>query len=90
MEEAMGKLDLTEEEATPLVLDDIDEGARQTWAIARKVLNRNLLHIQMISNALRPAWGNPRGLAFRPVGKNTFVAEFETQRDRDRVWEGSP
>ena len=33
MEEAMGKLDLTEEEATPLVLDDIDEGARKIWAI---------------------------------------------------------
>ena len=28
MEEAMGKLDLTEEEATPLILDDVDDGAR--------------------------------------------------------------
>ncbi|KAE8801707.1 Alanyl-tRNA synthetase [Hordeum vulgare] len=24
------------------------------------------------------------------MGENTFLAEFETQRDRDRIWEGSP
>ena len=41
----MGKLDLTEEEATPLILDDVDDGARPIWAIAGKVLRRNLLHI---------------------------------------------
>ena len=90
MEEAMGKLDLTEEEATPRILDDVDDGARPTWAIAGKVLHRNFLHIQTIANALRPAWGNPRGLVFRSAGENIFVVEFETQRDRDRVWEGSP
>ena len=86
----MGKLDLTEEEETPLVLDDDDSGSRQFWAIACKVLHRNLLHIQTIANALRPAWGNPRRLVFRPAGENMFIAEFESQRDRDRVWEGSP
>ena len=86
----MGKLYLTEEEATPLILDDVDDGARPTWAIAGKVLHRNLLHIQTIANALRPAWGNPRGLVFRSAGENIFVAEFETQRDHDRVLEGSP
>ena len=64
MEEAMGKLDLTEEEATPLILDDVNDGARPIWVIAGKVLHRNLLHIQPIANALRPAWGNPRGLMF--------------------------
>nr|XP_020148000.1 uncharacterized protein LOC109733210 [Aegilops tauschii subsp. strangulata] len=90
MEDAMGKLDLTEEEATPLILDDVDDGARPVWAIAGKVLHWNLLHIQTIANALRPAWGNPRGLVFRSAGENIFVAEFETQRDRDRVWDGSP
>lgn len=90
MEEAMSKLGITEEEATPLVIDDDVPDAAPKWLIAEKVLFRNLFHIQTISNALRPAWGNPRGLIFRPLGENMFVAEFETQRDRDRVWEGSP
>jgi hypothetical protein len=90
MEEAMGKLDLTEEEAVPLVLNDVDEGAKPKWMLAGKILYRNVFHIQTISSALRPAWGNPRGLEFRSVGENMFVAEFESQRDRDRVRDGSP
>nr|XP_045084733.1 uncharacterized protein LOC123494119 [Aegilops tauschii subsp. strangulata] len=90
LEEQLGKLDISEEEATPLVLDDRVEGAAEKWLIAGKVLHRNILHIQTISNALRPAWGNPKGLSFRIGGENMFVAEFATKRDRDRVWEGSP
>ena len=82
LEEQLGKLDITEEEAAPLVVDDRVDGAPEKWIVAAKVLHRNLLHIQTISNALRPA--------FRIVGENTFVAEFATKRDRDRVWDGSP
>ncbi|KAI4970714.1 hypothetical protein ZWY2020_001628 [Hordeum vulgare] len=88
--EALGKLDITEEEATPLVLDDRDEGIQERWMLAGKVLHRRVLHIQTIISALRPAWGNPKGLVFRSVGENMFVAEFASQRDRDRVWEGAP
>ncbi|KAE8779653.1 hypothetical protein D1007_47222 [Hordeum vulgare] len=90
MEEALGKLDISEEEATPLIIDDSDEGSPQKWLIAGKVLFRNLLHIRTIQSALRPAWGNPQGLIFRSLGENMFAAEFESKRDRDRVWEGSP
>ncbi|KAE8808832.1 hypothetical protein D1007_14578 [Hordeum vulgare] len=90
MEEALGKIDISEEEATPLIIDDTDEGATPKWLLAGKVLYRNLLHIHTITNALRPAWGNPKGLAFRPLGENMFDAEFASKRDRDRVWEGSP
>ena len=90
MEEALGKLGITEEEATPLVIDDREEDAPEKWLLAGKVLHRNLLHINTIANALRPAWGNPRGLQFRSMGENMFVADFESQRDRGRVWAGSP
>ena len=90
LEEALGKLDISEEEATPLVIDDRQDGAPVKWLLAGKVLYQNLYHIHTIGNALRPAWGNPRGLQFRSTGPNTFVAEFEAQRDRDRVWAGSP
>lgn len=72
------------------MIDDRDEGGQQRWMLVGKVLFRNILHIQTISNALRPAWGNPKGLSFRSVGPNTFVAEFATQRDLDRVKGGSP
>ncbi|KAE8779887.1 hypothetical protein D1007_47118 [Hordeum vulgare] len=90
MEEALGKLDISEEEATPLIIDDTDEGLAPKWLLTCKVLYRNLLHIQTIINALRPAWGNPKGLTFRSLGENMFAVEFDTKRDRDRVWDGSP
>lgn len=34
MEEPMGKLDLTEEDATPMIVDDRDDDAKQQWALA--------------------------------------------------------
>ena len=76
LEEALGKLDISEEEATPLGLDGRTEGGLGKWLLAGKVLHRNQLHIQTITNALRPAWGNPRGLQFKSAGVNIFVAEF--------------
>ncbi|KAM0904561.1 hypothetical protein ACQ4PT_017923 [Festuca glaucescens] len=90
LEEQLGKLDITEEEATPLVIDDREEEMQQKWMLVGKVLYCNVFHIQTISNAMRPAWGNSKGLLFRYVGKNMFVAEFATQHDRDHVWEGLP
>ncbi|KAE8776659.1 hypothetical protein D1007_50640 [Hordeum vulgare] len=90
MEEALGKLDISEEEATPLVIDDSEGGSQPKWLLAGRVMCCNLLHIQMIQSALRPAWGNHRELLFRSLGENTFAAEFESKRDRDRVWDGSP
>lgn len=90
LEEALGKMDISEEEATPLMIDDCVKDGPAKWLLAGKILYRNQYHIQTISNALRPAWGNPKRLQFRSVGINMFVAEFENQRDRDRVWAGSP
>ena len=55
LEEALGKLDISEEEATPLILDDRVEGRPAKWLLDGKVLHRNHLHIQTITNALRPA-----------------------------------
>nr|XP_020172404.1 uncharacterized protein LOC109757973 [Aegilops tauschii subsp. strangulata] len=90
LEEALGKLDISEEEATPLVIDDRTDGGPVKWLLAGKILHRNLFHIHTITNARQSAWGNPRGLKFRSVGFNKFVAKFENQRNRDRVWGGSP
>ena len=86
----MGKLNISKEEATPLVLDDRVEEVPERWMVAGKILHRNKLNINTISNTLRTAWGNPKGLVFRIVGENTFVAEFSMQGDHDRVWDGSP
>ncbi|CAO2160944.1 unnamed protein product [Urochloa humidicola] len=41
-------------------------------------------------SALRPAWGNPRGLVFKSVGDNIFIAEFGSKQDLERVLDGSP
>jgi hypothetical protein len=48
------------------------------------------LHISTIRAALRPAWGNPRGLSLKPAGDNMFIAEFGTKADKDRVADGPP
>ena len=89
LEEALGKLDISEEEATPFVVDDRGKDGPAKCLLAGKILYRNHYHIQTITNALCPAWGNLRGLQFRSVGVNMIVAEFDNPRDRDRVWAGS-
>ncbi|KAM0877414.1 hypothetical protein ACQ4PT_035543 [Festuca glaucescens] len=86
----LGKMGITDLEATPLVIDDHDEGAQKKWLLAGMVLHRNVFHINTIISALRPAWGNPKGLLLRSVGENKFIAKVATERDRSRVWEGSP
>ena len=58
LEEALGKLSITDEEATLLILDDHEDETPPKWLLAGKVLHRNLLHMQTIGNTLRPAWGN--------------------------------
>jgi hypothetical protein len=78
------------EEVTPLVVDDREEGAKEKWMLVGKVLFRSVFHIHTISAALHPTWGNPKGLFFLYFGENCFIAEFATKRDRDRVWEGPP
>ncbi|KAM0841037.1 hypothetical protein ACQ4PT_059277 [Festuca glaucescens] len=87
MMELMGKLNLTSEEATAVILDDEDEQdlVALKWAIVGKVLSLTILHIQTIKSALKPAWGNPKGLEFRSTGDNIFIAEYSTKEDKERV-----
>lgn len=59
-------------------------------AVIGRALAPTVLHIQIIMSAMRPAWGNPRGLVARSVGDNQFIAEFESEFDKARVLEGSP
>lgn len=40
--------------------------------------------------ALRPAWGNPKGLNPKSIGDNMFIVEFGSKVDLDRVLDGSP
>lgn len=89
--ELLGRLKLTAEECDALAIDDTtSEGlATSDLALIGKVLSTNILHIQTIMSALRPAWGNPRGLDFKSVGENIFIAEFSAKHDLDRVLDGS-
>ncbi|KAM3295973.1 hypothetical protein ACQJBY_038349 [Aegilops geniculata] len=90
--EMMERLRLTAIEAQLVLVDDEDEADQVDpgRALVGKVLSPNVLHINTISSAMRPAWGNPQGLLFHPAGDNLFVAEFATPADRARVLEGSP
>jgi hypothetical protein len=90
--EMMGRLRLTAAEAVAVVLENgaADFKVHSEWAIVGKVLAPNPLHISTITAALRPAWGNPRGLVFNSAGENIFVAEFSTKADKGRVVDGPP
>jgi hypothetical protein len=92
VEHLMAQLRLTAAESTAVVIDDVDdlELVDPDRALVGKVLSPNVLHIETIKSAMRPAWGNPRGLIFNPGGDNRFIAEFGSKVDRDRVMEGSP
>ncbi|KAM0864363.1 hypothetical protein ACQ4PT_043964 [Festuca glaucescens] len=90
--EMMGRLRLMAAESAAVVLDDRgdDFPTHSEWAIVGKVLSPTKLHISTISAAHRPVWGNPRGLLFNPAGDNTFVAEFGSRADKERVVDGPP
>ncbi|KAM0841990.1 hypothetical protein ACQ4PT_058650 [Festuca glaucescens] len=91
VEQMMARLRLTAAEAKAVVIDDADDPCLvdPDRAFVGKVLAPNVLHINTISAAMRPAWGNPRGLLLNPAGDNLFIAEFGSMADRDRVMEGS-
>ena len=91
VEQMMDRLDLTEKEKTKLVIDEEEEERiEEPYALIGKVLFRKAFHVNTIEEALRPAWGNPRGLSFRPKGENVFLASFAIKRDCDRIFEGGP
>lgn len=92
MAEMLRRLKLTAEESDALSVDDtaLEDLATSDLAIIGKVLSSTVLNIQTIIAALRPAWGNPRGLEIKPARKNTFIAEFGSKQDFDRVLDGSP
>ncbi|KAK1648425.1 hypothetical protein QYE76_066230 [Lolium multiflorum] len=88
----MGRLKLTPREATPLILED--EGEEDPpcplWALVGKVLAPNTLHVNTITSVVRPAWGNPKGLAVRHLGPNLFLAKFDSEADKTRIAKGGP
>ncbi|KAM0853285.1 hypothetical protein ACQ4PT_051187 [Festuca glaucescens] len=91
VEQLMANLCLTTAESKAVVIDDTQDLdlVYREGDFMGKVLSPNLLHIQTISSAMRPAWGNPKGLLLNPVEDNLFVAEFGSKADRDRIREGS-
>jgi hypothetical protein len=87
-----GKLNLTAKERDTLILEDIEDSelAVTNHALIGKVLAPNRINLQTIMSAMRPAWGNPRGLEARMVDDNLFIVEFESELDKNRILEGSP
>jgi hypothetical protein len=88
----LSKLGLTAKEKKILVMeDDQDEGETPVkYAVMGKVLAAKKFHIQTTESALRPQWGNPRGLKFTAKGDNIFLASMDFEKDRKRIWEGAP
>lgn len=77
VEDMLERLSLTTVEAQPAIMDDDEDVdlVAPDCALVGKVISPTVLRTNTISLTLRPAWGNPRGLQFHPVGDNLFVAE---------------
>lgn len=94
--ELLQKLALTAEEEEMVAFsddEDTDAAPAVEYALVGKVLSPTTVYASTILGAMRPAWGNPRGLRIRAIGEkgsNMFVAEFGDGRDRDRALAGSP
>ncbi|KAK1650817.1 hypothetical protein QYE76_068622 [Lolium multiflorum] len=89
----MGRLNLLADETEVVVMSDDEDDAGslpEVWSLLGKVLSPGVTHIQTIRAAMRPAWGNPRGLRIRSGGDNVFVAVFANKADRDRAQAGTP
>lgn len=91
------KLRLTEEEEAEILEfsdDEMEETtAKVEWALTGKVLSPSPVSVTLVRSAMKPAWGNPVGLKFRPIGKkedNLFVAEFGCATDMEKVLTGAP
>jgi hypothetical protein len=89
----MGRLNLLADVTDVVEMsDDEDDGGStpEKWSLVGKVLSPNVVHIQSIRAAMRPAWGNPRGLRIKPGGDNVFVADFANRVGRDWALAGTP
>lgn len=83
-------LEVGEDEKLVMSDDEEEEQEPQKFSVIGKVLSPTVLHLQTIMGAMRPAWGNPRGLRARSVGENMFIADFLTLADKDRALDGTP
>lgn len=88
-------LHLTAEEELVAISDDEEgeETAVHEHALIGKVLSPEMLHVNTVKGAMKPAWGNPPGLVMRSIGEmgqNLFVAEFGHRQDMIYALEGSP
>lgn len=91
----LGHLNLTAEEDVIVDSDDevVTEGLTSEWSLIGKVLSPKPIHSTTIYRAMKPAWGNPKGLGVRSVGdknENLFIADFEGKVEKDSALEGSP
>ncbi|RLM70087.1 uncharacterized protein C2845_PM17G09350 [Panicum miliaceum] len=89
------KMNLTHDEGDFAAFSDDDKEGKDVreWALIGKVLSPLALHITTITNAMRPAWGNPYGFTLRSVGEkveNLFIAGFGCQEDKLKALNGSP
>lgn len=58
-----------------------------------KVLSLSIVNVNTVCSAMRPAWGNLRGLKFRTIGEkgdNMFIAEFGSKLEMERIMAGAP
>ncbi|KAM0917640.1 hypothetical protein ACQ4PT_009125 [Festuca glaucescens] len=89
----MGRLNILADEVDVVEMsddEDVPVAAPVKWSLIGKVLSPAVTHIQSIRAAMKPAWGNPKGLKCRPVADNIFIADFANKEDMERALEGTP
>lgn len=75
-----------EDERVVMSDDDEEETPQSKWSVIGKALSPSVLHLQTIMGAMKPAWGNPRGLQARSVGDNLFIDDSRMLLTNIALW----
>jgi predicted methyltransferase MtxX (methanogen marker protein 4) len=81
--EKFKKMVLTEKYKKVLVMEDLEDEEGEQITVVGKIMSPTKFYIQTIISALRPQWGNPKGLEFKAMGDTVFMATLDREQDRN-------
>ena len=84
LENLWGKLSLTEEEQTEVVVEEdwIEDEVGRKCLIGKLLLNRRV-NVEVMKNVLSNIWKLSSGLTIKEVGSRSFIFQFEDNMEEE-------
>lgn len=82
-----------EDEETFIIFndEDVQEGLKECHrSVVGKIVTEKPIHKNSLHNALANIWCNPKGFRLEEVAEKTFHLFFESEKDVQRILQGSP